>query len=294
MRLDVRRFALVTAFAIPIGASAITSSASAADETMNALASHRGIYEMSLGKRQSSMPIVGVEGRLVYEFSGSKCEGWTSRFRLVTRVALGGGSDGEKTETTTRLTDLRTTSYEDGEGKSYDFLNQNLLDGVPVEQSKGLARHGAGETLVRLDRPSTKTLTLPGGVKFPTEHMAAIIDAAKSGKTVAEIDLYDGSETGERVFRTTIVIGNEPTGPDDVGTEPAANVDWLHGKRRWPVSVSYFDPAKTSSGDATPEYQMNFLLYENGVSRKMRLDYGEFSLEGTLSKLEVIPVTSCP
>ncbi len=294
MPLDTRRVSLLATAAVLCGAFWMVPRAHAANASMDGLASHRGIYEMSLGGRSGSVDVMAVEGRLVYEFSGSKCEGWTSRFRLVTRVTMGAASDGEKTESTTRLTDLRTTAYEDAEGKTFDFLNQNLVDGVAVEHSKGLAKHGAEGTAVRLDQPASKTVNLPMGVKFPTEHLAAIVDAAKAGKRVAEIDLYDGSETGEKVYRTTVVVGNELTGPDEVDAEPAANVDWLRGKRRWPVDVSYFDPTKSSGGEMTPDYQMSFLLYENGVTRKMRLDYGEFSLKGTLSRLEALPVTTCP
>ena len=294
MSLSRHRGRVVGAVTLLLGTVGASATGWGASETMNALASHRGVYEMSLGKRLEAADVVAVEGRLVYEFSGSKCEGWTSRFRLVTRVSVGMASDGEKTEGVSRLTDLRTSAYEDGEGKTFDFLNQNLVDGREAEHSKGLARHEGDKTTVRLDQPTSKTLTLPAGIKFPTEHLAAIIDAAKAGKTVTEIDLYDGSETGEKVYRTTVVIGNEQTGEDDTASEPAAAVDLLKGKRRWPVDVSYFDPSKVAGGEATPDYQMSFLLYENGVSRKMKLDYGEFSLKGTLSKLETIAVSACP
>lgn len=267
--------------------------ASAGTETMARLASHRAVYEMTLGKRLDASEVMSVEGRLVYEFAGSKCEGWTSRFRLVTRISLG-APGGEKVEGLGRLTDLRTSAYEDPDGKTFDFLNQNYVDERLVEDSKGLARHEGGKSSVRLDRPAAKTVDLPAGVKFPTEHLAAIVEAAEAGKTVVDIDLYDGSETGEKVYRTTVVIGREQTGDDDASAEPVAAVDWLKGKRRWPVDVSYFDPARTAAGEATPDYQMSFLLYDNGVSRKMRLDYGEFSLKGTLSVLEPMPVTKCP
>jgi len=291
------RVRLVRAALVLAGAIVVAAPANAGGESLAGLASHRAVYEMTLGNRSDRSEVVSVDGRLVYEFSGSKCEGWTSRFRLVTRLALAGGgsSDGERRESgTSRLTDQRTTAWEDGEGKSFDFLNQNFIDDRLVEDSKGLARHDDGRTSVRLDHPAPKTLDLSDKVKFPTEHLAAIIDAAKAGKTVAEIDLYDGSETGEKVYRTTVVIGREQTGDDDTSAEPAAAAEWMKGKRRWPVDISYFDPAKASGGEVTPDYQMSFVLYENGVSRKMRLDYGDFSLKGTLSALTELPVTTCP
>lgn len=288
-RVAVRdRLAVVLAL---VGMAATSLPALAAGETTARLAPHRAIYEMTLGNRTDRSEVASADGRLVYEFSGSQCEGWTSRFRLVTRIGLAGGGDGPGAS---RLADQRTSTYEDGEGKTFDFLNQNFLDDHMVENSKGAARHDGARTLVRLDTPTTKSADLSGGAKFPTEHLAAIIDAAKAGKTIAEIDLYDGSESGERVYRTTVVIGREQTGDDDTSAEPAAAVDWLKGLRRWPIDISYFDPAKATGGEETPEYQMSFLLYENGVSRKMRLDYGDFALKGTLSTLTALPASTCP
>ena len=274
-------------------ASAVPSDAGT--EALQTLAPHRAVYEMAIGKRLDASEVMTVEGRLVYEFTGSKCEGWTSRFRLVTRLNVAVPGPGDKAEGVSRLTDLRTTAFEDAEGKSFDFLNQNLVDERMVEDSKGVATHGDGRTTVRLDRPAPKSFDLPATVKFPTEHLAAIVGAAMAGQTFTEIDLFDGSETGEKVYHTTVVIGREQTGPDDFSDEPAAKAAGalLEGKRRWPVEVSYFDPQRKALGEPTPDYQMSFLLYENGVSRKMKLDYGEFSLVGTLSSLEAMPAAAC-
>lgn len=264
----------------------LAAPASAAPETMKGLAAHRAVYEMSLDKRSDRAEVIAVGGRLVYEFSGTVCDGFASRFRLVTRLT--------NTDGTSRVSDMRTTSYEDGAGKSFDFLNQNLVDSQKVEDTKGVARHDGGKTLVEVATPQTKSIDLPGSVKFPTEHMAAILEAAQAGRSVVEIDLFDGSEGGARLYHTTVVIGHAQPGADDTTDEPAAAAahELLDGKRRWTVSISYFDPDKGDT-DATPEYQLSFLLYENGVSRHLRLDYGEFTLAGTLSSLTALPSSPC-
>jgi hypothetical protein len=59
---------------------------------------------------------------------------------------------------------------------------------------------------------------------------------------------------------------------------------------RWPVTLSYFDPGK---GERTPMYVLSFELYENGVSRALRLDYGDFALKGDLQSLELQPESAC-
>ena len=52
-------------------------------------------------------------GRILYNFSGSACEGYTSEFRQVSELDSGEGKP--------TLSDLRSTSWEDGAGKSYRF-----------------------------------------------------------------------------------------------------------------------------------------------------------------------------
>ena len=61
--------------------------------------------------------------------------------------------------------------------------------------------------------------------------------------------------------------------------------------KRYPVTVSYFDDG---AGERTPSYVLGFELYENGVSRALRLDYGGFALRGDLKSIEFLKTTPCP
>jgi hypothetical protein len=258
--------------------SATIAAAAAPAEVLAGLSAHRAIYDVRLERRSERTEVVGVEGRLVYEFGGSVCEGFTSRFRLVTRIL---NQDG-----TSRVTDLRTSSWEEADGRSFDFLNQNFVDARQIEETKGVATRGAGTVDVRLVRPGDKTVSL-APAEFPTRHLAAIIDAAEADRRFAEIDLYDGSEHGERTFRTSVVIGPPAVDTAADADEPAAAASaLLAGRRHWPVTISYFALAAARSGDQVPEYQMSFLLYDNGITRRLRLDYGDFVLRGSLARIE--------
>jgi hypothetical protein len=57
------------------------------------------------------------------------------------------------------------------------------------------------------------------------------------------------------------------------------------------VSVAYFN--EKSTGDAIPVYRMSFKLYENGITRDLTMDYGDFVLTGKLTKLEVLDTKAC-
>ena len=52
-----------------------------------------------------------------------------------------------------------------------------------------------------------KTFELDGKTVFPTEQIQHIIAAAREGKSVLELMVYDGSDNGEKVYNTLSVIG---------------------------------------------------------------------------------------
>jgi hypothetical protein len=60
------------------------------------------------------------------------------------------------------------------------------------------------------------------------------------------------------------------------------------------VTVSYYyHEAQKKDGEQTPVYSMSFELYENGVSRKLVLDYNDFVIAGALGKFDVKDAKPC-
>ena len=45
--------------------------------------------------------------------------------------------------------------------------------------------------------------------------------------------------------------------------------------------------------DGVPNYVLSFDLYENGISRALTLDYGDFVLSGEMTSLELLPEKAC-
>jgi hypothetical protein len=84
------------------------------------------------------------------------------------------------------------------------------------------------------------------------------------------------------------VIGKAIPPDTDKPTDAAAGQAVLANMTRWPVTISYFDrAAKDKDGEQTPVYAITFELYENGVSRALVLDYGDFVLTGEMTSLEL-------
>jgi hypothetical protein len=166
----------------------------------------------------------------------------------------------------------------------FQIDSRGLQDTPPVA---GTATRGADDELrVVLTKPKAQTLVFGHDVLFPTQHIEHLIEAAKHGGGAMQARVYDGSDTGAKIFATMSVIGKEATKPD----EDTKTASTLSGIRRWPVVISYFDEAGT---DAPPEYTLSFDLYENGVSGSLKLDYGKFALRARLRKLEILPTSAC-
>ena len=248
------------------------------------LASHRAIYDLALAESGDNAAMASVTGRLVMEFSGSKCAGYSSKLRLVTQTE---GAEGES-----QVTDSRSTTFESADGQVLEFANETYSDDALAEQSSGKAKREGQSVAVSLTKPSSKSLALSRTVVFPAEQMERLLASAEKGEPFVHLDVYDGSEDGETVFETAGVIGKESTAAVDVGSETAVTEAGIAGMRHWPLTISYFD--KSETGDNTPFYVMSFIVYENGIGRTLKIDYGDFTLAGTLTGLELLPSAPCP
>jgi hypothetical protein len=248
---------------------------------------HQALYELSLVKSRGSNSINSARGRILYNFSGSACEGYTSEFRQVSELDSGEGK--------VTLSDLRSTSWEDGAGKSYRFkidARMNDADSSPVD---GVAERAGDHITVKLKQPVAKTFTLDGNTVFPTEQIQRIIGAARAGKSLLELTVYDGSDNGEKVYNTLTVIGQPIPGDRNIAApDPSTANDQMKALTRWPVTVSYYDrEAKARDGEQTPVYAMSFELFENGVSRALVLDYNDFVISGALGKFDAKDSKPC-
>ena len=258
----------------------VASSAARADARMP-LASHRAVYDLSLVSAKGDDAPASARGRMVFEFNGSSCEGYSVNFRYLTEM--------QSSEGQTILSDMRSATFEDGDAKTLDFKIETdnhgrggggLVDGHAVKS-------GDGALSLDLRSPKLTKVDLDEDVAFPTEQIARLIDAAKDGKHIAEMKVFDGSDNGEKIFSTLSVIGKLATTPSPEKSDVVAPIATM---QRWPVVVSYFDNSKKKD---TPEYILSFDLYENGVSGAMRLDYGTFVLKGVMTSLELLPSREC-
>src|SRR5262249_5638389 len=150
------RTVLTTIATIALGAGFAGGAAQAAGP---GFLSHQALYELSLVKSRGANAVNAARGRILYNFSGSACEGYTSEFRQVSELNSG---EGKQT-----LSDLRSTSWEDGEGKSYRFKIDTRMNDTESPPVDGLAERVGNHITVKLKQPGAKTFNLDRSLVFP-------------------------------------------------------------------------------------------------------------------------------
>lgn len=279
-------------------AMGLTRAAFAAPETASAkavapmpLAPHRAVYDLSL--IDGGKALAGAHGRIVYDLTGDACSGYSLDFRQLVEL--------DRQEGPSDRIDIRTTTHEDADGASYRYRQMTNRAGGQVEQVQGVAhrtapaappaggaqdatagQQGAPGIDITLTQPERRKLSAAGDIAFPSAHLRRILAAARDGQPTVDVKLYDGAETGAKVFDTFVVIGKRAAATADRKISEPLRKAGLDKVDRWPVTVSYYEPGP---GERTPVYAISFDLYDNGVSGDMRINYGDFSLKAALSSL---------
>ena len=140
------------------------------------LAPHRAVYDLKLSKSRGKRAIEVVRGRILYDFNGSACEGYALQFRQVSEIDSGEGK--------VALSDLRATTFEDGDAKTFRFNSENQVNEHVVDSVDGRANRDASGIAVKLTKPKDKSFDIDAKIAFPTEHMIRIIAAARGRQDV--------------------------------------------------------------------------------------------------------------
>lgn len=268
----------IFAFLISAGFG-LTGGMPALAQGLGGLVPHRAVYNLQLADASERSGINSMFGRMVYEFTGSECEGYRVNFRFVTQVETGG----EK-----KITDQQSSTFEDMKNGRFEFESKTYNNEELSKQVSGMAERRDGKIDVDLTEPVAKELSLTAA-RFPTQHTLDVINRAEHGEHFFEARVFDGSDNADKTLFTSTVMGS-PVGVTSDDPD-AANAGKLKTEKAWPVTIAYFDDAPGTDG--VPTYRMSFKLYANGVSRDLLMDYGDFSLKGTLVKLDFLPEESC-
>lgn len=277
------------AMLVAAGAAAAASASAMALTPPEAklLVPHRAVYDVELDEARSASGITGVSGRMVFEFTGSTCEGFTQNLRFVMSII---NRDGVST-----LSDIRSSTWEDAGGDRFRFSNNSYENERQTEQTIGNAERSLpdGKVSVQFDKPKADRLDLDQKVLFPVQHTVALLAAALKGERIMAADLYDGSDNGSKVFFTNTLIGATTPVAADAGVAAVKNFEQMSGMQSWPVTIAYYDGG-SAKGLGTPNHEMSFRFYANGVINNLAIDYGSISITGKLAEIEFFDPSKCP
>lgn len=239
------------------------------------LQSHRAVYDLSL--ERAGGDVIGAGGRIVVEFIGNSCDGFTTNLRQVTRLS------GEVGET---VFDTSLSTFEDPERDQFSFRVRTVIPMVETIHVEGMAEKVDGTLRIMLTAPETVQVEKAETPDFPVQHILELIAAARAGKSTISRAFFDGGDDGRDIFDTFAVIGREVT-PD-----PDSLIPQEARRRAWRVSLSYFE--RGEGGEGTPFYINSFDLHENGLADRLRLDFIDFVLRGTMTEFTLLDGGACP
>jgi envelope integrity protein B len=235
---------------------------------------HRALYHMQILK--SGGDIADVEGEMAFEWQDS-CDGWsvTQRSQMDFLYASGDAA----------RVGWSLTSWESKDGTRYRFVSRELSNGQVVSEYRGDADLSKNGGEARYNKPEPHHTHLPAGSLFPTQHSLALIEQALKGTPMLWAEVFDGSDA-DGLFAVSAAISPLP----ESARKAADQHRELKGVPGWHVSLAFYAPQGQA---AEPEHEQSLQLYANGVVDRLVLDYGEFSILGTLSKIETLPKPNC-
>jgi hypothetical protein len=238
---------------------------------------HRALYTMNLSKAGGDAGVTGASGTMAYQW-GEVCDGWTVEQRY--RLKMGYAESADVSISSNFVT------WEAKDGLRYRFNQKETRNGEDNEEIRGEAKlDGAGKGgAVDFEKPAGKSFKLPPGVLFPSAHTIFLIEKAQAGENFISQHIFDGA-TPESAVLVSAVIGPK------VEPDPeAAKKSPLLNRPGWRVRLAFF-PADPKA--EKPDYELGMLLLDNGVSRDMVIDYGDYAIRAKLDDIEALPKPGC-
>jgi hypothetical protein len=241
------------------------------------IAPHRALYRMTLGAVRNDSGVVDAHGAMVYQW-GETCDGWTieQRYRLKLHYVQSGDADIYS----------RFVTWESKDGLRYRFNEKEMRNGDTNQEIHGEAQlDGPGKGgVARFSEPRPETMRLTPGVLFPSAHTILLIDKARAGTNFISRQVFDGSAE-ENAVQVSAFIGGAAA-VDPVSTE----LNPLLMRPGWHMRLAFF-PADAKAEE--PDYELGMVLLDDGVSRDMVIDYGDYSIRAKLDAIEALQKPSC-
>ena len=268
-----RRFALALLAAVLLWPAAPTPAAEPGHERM---AAHRAAYRLTLDRTRDSAGVADAQGIMLFEVVDA-CDAWAVRQRFTLVVE---DRDGNAIETSSDYTTLEAK-----DGSRLRFSLTQITEGAVTSRIAGTAELTPAGGTVRYTEPGTVEEPLPPGTMLPMIHTIRSLAAARAGQRLLIGPLFDGTSDDGAQDTTTIISGGW------LAPQPNAPFPMLAPLGSARMRIAFFDrhPASQGGGAGTPTYEVSLRYYENGVADELKMDFGDFTVDGRLVELQEIP-----
>jgi len=252
----------------------LSSGAWAADLGAMPLAAHRATYALKLSTAKDG-GVQAATGSMTYAFIDA-CEGWSTQQRLDMTVTNGDGQDIHM------LSDYST--FESKDGLHMRFRMKQMTDAAVTSDVEGESTlDGPGlKGHATYVLPKAETLPLAPGTLFPTAHTEALLAAAVDGKHFLALPLFDGTSEKGPEYSSIVMGGWSPTSTADTKRPSLARLP--SGK----FHIAFFDHGPDS---IEPTYEVSMRYFGNGVADDLLMNFGDFSMQGTLTEFKLAPAS---
>lgn len=274
--------------------------ASTVQPLKSAFQPHRALYQMELGSTTQGSDIVDARGTMFYRFE-PQCDGWEVESRVALMLNYGTTGDApEVVETTWTF-----NSFESFDGMDFTYAVDHKRNGLLQEAFSGEAGKDSQGGGASFNDEDFTAVDLPSGTLFPAEHLLRLLTHARTGNGSLKKVVFDGASTDNpyevnayvigRVQNGRVIIGNQlastdsPRKPLLVGATSAKS-ETPDTNGVWRVRMAYF-PLMTHAD--LPEFELEIDYRENGIAERMVQDFGDFTLNLTPSRIEVLPSPEC-
>lgn len=237
----------------------------------SSLAPHHAVYDLALSGSHDGATVAAT-GRMTFELR-EDCDAWATEQTLTL----------DATDRTGRQTATRSdyATYETKDGRTLTF-SMVQRDGAHVADTvRGVATREATDVVARFSSPAGLVRTLPADTLFPMAHNAAIIAAAAAGQRAIAPDLFDGTSADGAQSTYASILTWAPTAAS-AAPDPA-----LAAMPSGRVDIAFFPAA---SHDMAPDYALGMRFFADGVSDRLDMDFGDFTMHGDLVSLHLLPV----
>ena len=243
------------------------------------IASHRGAYELTLQTTSADSDVASVSGGMTFEWI-DKCDAWEVKESYLMRVL-------KQTSSEVNFV-AEYFGWESKDGLRYRFQTKRREAGqVKVIRGNAWLTEVGGPGIAEFEEPSIETFVLPAGTVFPTGHTLILIDKAARDERFDQRLLFDGSEVEGPIPVSTVLLKAQRAAPSAAKnfSRPSLLLDSV-----WPMTVAFFESAES---DASAKFQLQMVMQANGVATSIVLDYGDFKVDGKLTRLEPVPEAGC-